>query len=306
MFLGADLQAELLAAVDLPVDFMAEVEGLWAPLADRIAARRRERGGTLVVGVCGPQGSGKSTGAQALRVLLEHAGLRVAVLSLDDLYLTRRSREILSVMVNNRLFLTRGVPGTHDAVMGREVLDALARPGRVALPRFDKAADEPLPEAEWPVVEGPVDVVLFEGWCVGARPQPEADLDGPVNALELAEDLQGRWRLYANERLAGSYRRLFKPIRFLVQLRAPSFDTVYGWRLEQEEKLIARTGQGMDPNELHRFIQHYERLTRWIDEEMPGRADVVVQLDAARKVVDVKAGGGGPLPGYAGTPPRLA
>ena len=39
----------------------------------------------------------------------------------------------------------------------------------------------------------------------------------------------------------------------------------------------------MSDEEVAAFIAHYERLTRWILEEMPGRADVVVALDAARR-----------------------
>jgi len=41
----------------------------------------------------------------------------------------------------------------------------------------------------------------------------------------------------------------------------------------------------MDDAELARFVQHYERLTRHIIAEMPGRADVVIRLDEARRVV---------------------
>jgi len=39
----------------------------------------------------------------------------------------------------------------------------------------------------------------------------------------------------------------------------------------------------MNPAQIARFIAHYERLTRWILEEMPARADAVFPLDAARR-----------------------
>jgi D-glycerate 3-kinase len=289
MFLSRSAQAELIAADHLPSEFAEQVATLWGPLGERIIGEHAARGGTLVVGLCGPQGSGKSTGARVLEAGLAEAGLRATVLSLDDIYLSRTDRQRLATMVGSPLFTTRGPPGTHDVNLGFAVLDALARSGPVRLPRFDKATDDPLDPATWPMVEGPVDVVLFEGWCVGAWAQPKADLDDPINALEMAEDSQGRWRLYANERLEGSYRELFERIDLLIQLRAPTFATVHGWRLEQEYKLRARTGGGMTDTEIARFIQHYERLTRWIDAEMPARADVVVQLDEDRRPVRIAA-----------------
>jgi D-glycerate 3-kinase len=273
---------EAMAAADLPRSARAEVQPLWTALIDLVIGRWRGQGGMLVVGLCGPQGSGKSTTAAALAVLLRASGARVAVLSIDDLYLGQAARRDLAAAVHP-LFAVRGPPGTHDVALGLAVLEALARPGDVALPRFDKATDDPEPRSEWPLVEGPVDVVLFEGWCVGAAPEPAERLAAPVNALERDEDVDGVWRLYANDALVQDYKALFDRIDMLIQLRAPSFDAVLGWRCEQEHKLVARTGKGMSDAEIARFIQHYERLTRWIDLEMPARADVVVQLDKARR-----------------------
>ena len=81
-------------------------------------------GHPLVLGICGAQGSGKSTLAEALAERLERDGLACAVLSLDDLYLTRAERERLARGVHP-LLATRGPPGTHDTSLGIAVLDAL-------------------------------------------------------------------------------------------------------------------------------------------------------------------------------------
>jgi D-glycerate 3-kinase len=146
--------------------------------------------------------------------------------------------------------------------------------------------------ADWPRVQAPVDVVLFEGWCVGARPQPPADLARPLNALERDEDPQGVWRAHANDALAGPYQALFDRLDLFVLLQAPSFEVVLDWRREQERKLrerLAREGAGaskaMGDEAVARFIAHYERITRWILAEAPGRADIVVRLDAQRRPV---------------------
>jgi D-glycerate 3-kinase len=132
-------------------------------------------------------------------------------------------------------------------------------------------------------VRTPVDVVLFEGWCVGAVAQGAAALAQPVNALERDEDPAGVWRGFVNDQLSGAYQALFERLDDLILLAAPSFEVVAGWRGEQEAKLRARTGRGMSEGEIARFVAHYERLTRWILTEMPGRAGWTVHLDEARR-----------------------
>ena len=252
-------------------DFVAQVEALHAPLAARIAAVAM--GPAFVVGLCGPQGSGKTTTVRVLAAMLETRGLKVATLSLDDLYLPRADREALARDIHP-LLRTRGVPGTHDVALGLAVLEGLAGEGETALPRFDKATDDRAPAKAWPVVAGPVDVVLFEGWCVGARPEPPEALVLPLNALEREYDPDG----------------IFARLDLLVLFTAPDFGTVLAWRREQEAKLRRRlaelgqaTGQVMDDDQVAAFVQHYERLTRHIAREMPARADLVLPLDADRR-----------------------
>ena len=226
--------------------------------------------------------------ARSLRALLESQNLSCAVLSLDDLYLTLAEREALAERVHP-LLITRGVPGTHDVRLGIETLEALKHLGEVALPAFDKSSDDRRPVAEWPHVQAPVQVVLFEGWCVGAIPQGDTALAEPVNCLERELDVDGRWRRFVNDALRTDYQALFALVDMLILLQAPSFDVVYGWRLEQERKLREgadrRGSRIMNEAEIARFIAHYERLTRHILAEMPARADVVIRLNEAREPV---------------------
>ena len=296
---------EVAASQVITPDAVSSLEASSDALIALIHEARRERGDArLVVGVCGTQGSGKSTAALVVKERLERVdGLRVATLSLDDLYLGREARAGLAATLHP-LFRTRGVPGTHDVALGRRVLDALVgrAPGPLALPRFDKATDEPHPRGEWPVVEVPVDVVMFEGWCVGAVAEAPEALVAPVNTLEASEDPDGRWRGLVNEALLGPYRELFGRIDRLVLLQAPGFERVFAWRREQEQKLAARLAARpgglagtrlMDDAALARFLGHYERLTRHILREMPGRADLVLTLDDERRVRGVRRTGDG-------------
>jgi len=237
-----------------------------------------------VIGVAGAQGSGKSTLVRDLAAGLGAEGLRVAALSLDDLYLTRVARQGLARDIHP-LFATRGVPGTHDVPLGLATIAALARGQSVPLPRFDKGEDDRAPEGEWPLAPADTQVLLLEGWCLGAAPQPEADLVQPVNALEAAEDPDGTWRRHANAALARDYPALWSRIDRLIFLAAPDWSVVANWREEQEAGLRLRAPGAMAPHQVARFIQHYERLTRWMLAELPARADLTLRLDRQRRAI---------------------
>jgi D-glycerate 3-kinase len=238
----------------------------------------------FVLGLCGSQGSGKSTLSAALARNLCAAGFGCVTLSLDDLYKTRAERERMGREVHP-LFATRGPPGTHDLDLAFTLLAALERGEAGRLPRFDKARDDRRPESEWGAAPADTQVVILEGWFIGAWPEPVQALAKPINALEREEDGEGRWRAFANAALADDYQRLFARIDLLVLLAAPGFEIVRRWRGEQEARLRDEGRGGMSEAELDRFVQHYERLTRHILADMPGYADLVIRLDAERRVI---------------------
>jgi D-glycerate 3-kinase len=276
---------EFIAAHRLPAGFGNLIDEHYAPLAAWIMARKRP-GETLLVGINGAQGTGKSTLAAFLKIALESGpGWRVAVLSIDDFYLTRAQRGGLAADVHP-LLKTRGAPGTHDMKMLADYLYKLKNPdgnSTLPVPAFDKARDDRADEADWSIITGPVDLLILEGWCVGSKPQANSELETPINSLEEYDDASGEWRTYVNEQLKGPYARLFAQLDALVFLKVPSFDAVHRWRLEQEEKLAAsmpkdKTGI-MDSHQIARFIQHYERITRNDLAILPQSADVVLELD---------------------------
>lgn len=286
--------AAFMAQARLPPRFADLAARLHVPLAARIAQAAAGHDAPLLVGLCAPQGAGKSTLTALVTRLLRHRGMKTANLSLDDLYLTHAERLGLGRTVHP-LLRTRGVPGTHDIALGLEVLEALARPGRVLLPRFEKAADDRAQVSDFEPFEGPARVILLEGWCVGAQAQPEAALADPVNALERDEDAAGVWRGFANAALAGPYRALFDRIDLLVAMTAPDFATVRAWRGQQEQRLrqdLAAQGRdpelAMDEKALDRFVAHYQRLTEWIARDLPPRADIAIRLDADREPVEMR------------------
>jgi D-glycerate 3-kinase len=244
----------------------------------------------LVLGINGAQGSGKSTWAALLALICRHRfGWNVATLSLDDLYLGSEQRQRLACEVHP-LLATRGVPGTHDVQLGLDIIEMLRDAGsgeEVRIPRFDKARDEPFPSTQWGVVHGPIDLLIFEGWCLGAAAQSDAELIQPYNALERQEDGDGVWRQFVNRQLAEFYPPLFAGIDYRVFLKVPDFSAVLRWRSEQEERLRVSHAGGagvMNAAELKRFVQFFERLTRHQLDMQPAVCDVVFELDHAHGV----------------------
>ena len=273
-------------------------ESLYLPMAAWIADRHR--GTPLLIGINGGQGSGKSTLCKILKLLLvEGFDKRVVVISIDDLYLPRYERQRLASSIHP-LLATRGGPGTHDVPLAMQILtqlkQGLAQP--IDIPVFDKAMDDRAEVSRWQKLQEPVDIILFEGWCVGAIAQQEQELARPVNTLEATEDHNKQWRRFVNYQLAGPYRDLFALIDILLMLKIPDMDNVFEWRLLQENKLKQSLSENpsaakhvMTEKELKRFIMHYERITRATLKEMPDRADVVLELNRQHQVSRVHMNG---------------
>jgi len=284
---------EIIVAEALPAGFVDIALNRFLPVAKQI--HEWHRGFPLVIGINGAQGTGKSTLSLVLSAALKHEYAKsAAIISIDDLYLTKGERVTLGEKIHP-LLSTRGVPGTHDVELGIEVINDLkSNHLPIALPSFDKATDDRRDESVWESVTEPVDVIILEGWCVGAVEQVDDKLSVPLNELEHTSDSDGAWRRYVNSELESRYPDLFSLIDRLIMLKAPDFECVYQWRGEQEQKLRDRVNSVsneacdqsgiMSDSELKRFIMHYERLTRWMLEEMPDRADIVIALESDHTV----------------------
>jgi D-glycerate 3-kinase len=247
-------------------------------------ARARAVGRIPVVGIAGPQGSGKTTLVSAYASL--HPG--VAHFSLDDVYLGKLERQALARDVHP-LFVTRGPPGTHDMNLFDETLAALqaaSSSSKTPIPSFEKFADDRAPKERWPLFEGRPILILVDGWCLGVRPQNSQQLAIPANRLEEEEDTDATWRRAINDRLA-DYQRSFDRLDAILCLRAPSFNVVLDWRCQPEQGLLGRPLDAAERERIGRFIAHYERLTRHM---MIGgrRADIEIQLDRRRNVTEVR------------------
>lgn len=234
-----------------------------------------------VIGLSGGQGAGKSTLSELIKTAALHLGEHVIVLSLDDFYLTREERQQLA-NAKHALFATRGPPGTHDIARLRFVIDELVAGRTVEIPQFDKGTDE---RSGTQTIDPPCHRVLVEGWCVGAKPQPENLLAEPINALERNDDTDRTWRFAVNEYLSDSYAELFNRLDSLVYLRVPDVDSVERWRLQQEQDRAPE--QRRDIEWISRFVQHYQRITEWMCDDVASRADVLIDLDTSHRVAAI-------------------
>ena len=281
----------------LPESYLSMAESAFSPLIDEFNTQYQVNQKTYIIGINGCQGSGKSTLADYLcTVVAEKYHLATVALSLDDFYLTKAERIELARKIHP-LLAQRGVPGTHDVNLAIDTISSLASGNKALITRFDKSMDDRVPEANSETITGHIGLIVIEGWCFGAKPQAPNSLIEPVNHLERLEDPDGVYRDYVNTALATQYPQLFELVDSTAMLRAPSFKTVFEWRLEQEQKLIEKlrttktdpaSVSTMSDKEIRRFIQNFQRITEHCLEEMPTRVDHLFQLNAARQIVDYR------------------
>lgn len=261
-------------------------EALAGHLLDHYAGRIARARRPYILGLSGLQGSGKSTLARVMKAQAVARGWTTDVLSLDDFYYARSERETLAREVHP-LLRTRGVPGTHEIELMMSVLAALPHASSrlpVPHPRFDKGRDTRVSPSRWPRITQAPNLVIVEGWALGIRPQLQAALAKPINALERDEDADGSWRRWVNKQLR-SYQPLWRAFDALIVLQAPAWEIVRRWRGEQEQDLIARRAPlAMDAPTMARFLMHFERLSRHALATLPALADTVVEYDDERHV----------------------
>ena len=275
----------------LPSTYLLDATQYFLPLVRDIKAEiQSSRNGPFLIGINGAQGTGKSTLAKLLSALLTSTGYRTANLSIDDFYYSKAKRQELANEIHP-LLRSRGVPGTHDVDLALNLIEQLYAAGsnqQITLPRFDKSLDDCRPVTACEQIQGPIDIIILEGWFVGAKAQAGDELTQAINELEINEDSDGRWRAYVNHQLAGSYQSLFEKIHLLLMLQAPGFEQILEWRSLQEEKLrrLAVTDASglMDRKAIKHFIQHFERLTRHCLRTLPDSADRVFQLNTEHRI----------------------
>ena len=264
----------------------------YIPMSFWIERKYKKKGKTLFLGVSGGQGSGKTMVTEILKIILKKFFKRqIHVNSIDDFYKTLEERNKMSNKIHS-LFKTRGVPGTHDINLVKKFFNFIKKEKfrKIKLPKFEKARDDRLKKKYWYSVKKKPEIVILEGWCVGAKPQTNSLIRKPINILEKYEDKDLIWRKYVNEKLKKEYKKLFAMIDYLIFMKVPNFNMVFKWRLLQENKLRKKSylrTKVMSYNEIKRFIMFYQRITLQMIKDLSKSASVVMLLKKNHEIKKV-------------------
>ena len=243
------------------------------------------------VGLAGGQGTGKTTISSLIKIILtKFFKLKVFRISIDDFYKTRKERMNLSKRVHPMLF-TRGVPGTHDINLMlnffRKVKSKKFK--RLKLPTFNKAIDDRFNKNKWYDLKDRPDVIIFEGWCVGAKSENNNTLKKTINLMEKLVDKKQIWRKYVNQQLQSKYKNLYSQLNCLIYLKAKDFKLLQKWRLKQERKLLLKSKKNtklkiMNRTDVINFMRTYQRITQNMFKNMPKYASIIFNLNSNHQI----------------------
>ena len=256
---------------------------IYIPISFWINNKCKKKGKTLILGLSGSQGSGKTMVTGILQIILKKFFKKnIYIISIDDFYKTLRDRNRMSQQKHS-LFKTRGVPGTHDINLIKNFFISVKRKKfkKIKLPKFNKSIDDRSKKNYWHNINKRPEIIILEGWCVGAKPQIISSLRKPVNILERHEDKDLIWRKYANEKLKKEYKEVFAMIDYFIFMKVPNFKIVFKWRLLQESKLRKKLHYKkkiMTYSAIKRFIMFYQRITLQMMKDLSKSASIVLLL----------------------------
>jgi len=234
--------------------------------------------------ISGSQGVGKSTLVLILKSVIEDMyNKKIMSISIDDYYLSKKKRLQLSKKIHP-LLKTRGVPGTHDLDKLRKHINQFNKKKfPITIPIFDKLSDDITKKKN---TISKADILLLEGWCCGCLPIDNKYLCKNINKLESDLDKNNIWRNFYNDKLQNDYKKIFKLFDLKIYMQPPSFKYVYKWRADQERKGLSKSvnKKYMNKKQLDRFIQHYEKITKWMVKSMPAEADMLIKVNKNQMV----------------------
>jgi len=265
------------------VDKLGKLNKFYLPLSEWIYSIYNKDRKTKIIGISGGQGAGKSTITGILKLILKKKyGLNLCVFSIDDFYKKKLDRLKMSKRTHP-LFITRGVPGTHDITLINKTIKKLKQKKfrTVLIPKFDKSKDDRFQKNKWQKIVVKPDIIIFEGWCVGATHQNSAELKKPLNLIEKKYDKNLKWRKIVNNLLKKRYKSLFSQIDKLVYLKVPNFNYIIKWRWLQEQKmkLTSKNKKTMSKIQIKEFIMFYERITKHMMKNYSKISDLTIFLD---------------------------
>ena len=271
---------------------LKSLKDIYIPISFWIDNKFKKKSKTLFIGLSGGQGAGKTTISKILKIILSgYFKRKTQIVSIDDFYKTSKERYDMSKKIHY-LFETRGVPGTHDVSLIKKFFYSIKKEKfkSFMLPKFNKSLDDRVKNKNWAKISKKPEIVIFEGWCVGAKPQSNFLIKKPKNILEKFEDINLLWRKYVNNMLKKDYKKIFSNIDYFLFMKVPDFNSVFKWRLLQELKL-GKTSHFkkkiMSYNEIKRFVMFYERITLQMIKDLSKSASIVMILKKNHQIKKV-------------------
>ncbi|MDP3733605.1 MAG: hypothetical protein Q8R37_00075 [Nanoarchaeota archaeon] len=238
---------------------------------------------TVIIGIQGGQGTGKTTLSNFLKQHLAAHGFKVQSFSIDDFYSSYRERQKLHLRYPDNPFyaISRGLPGTHRVKLLRETLRKAKRGEGFTLPVFDKSLHHgggDISKKTIPI-KGRQDFILFEGWCLGLPTVSSKELVRISDKYKLplrTIDPKHTFHKIVLQFLP-SYQPLWKFISYRIMLKPDSSDLHVQWRRQQERELLQKTGKGMKLKEIEQFVMPYLPFTYVCYEKVT--PDVVLRIN---------------------------
>ncbi|CAI5741770.1 unnamed protein product [Hyaloperonospora brassicae] len=217
------------------------------------AAQKRRLGEAtrcVCIGLSCPQGGGKTTMSMYMQEALALAGMKCAVMSLDDVYWKHEDQVALAnANPANPLLQYRGNPGTMDVPLLMDTIwKCQTSQSEVALPRYDKSKHngrgDRAPLSEWDRKRCPLDVLLIEGWCMGFQAIK-------TSSPKLSEHLK-----VVNDELH-AFGKVYEELDGLIVIKIDDLDWVYEWR-EQPERLLREANRpALTSDEVRDFVHRF-------------------------------------------------
>ena len=160
---------------------------------------------------------------------------------------------------------------------------------KIDLPNFNKAVDDRFPKKNWYKIKDKPDVIIFEGWCVGAKAEVNKTLKKSINSFEKVNDQKLVWRKHVNQQLKSKYKKLYSQLNCMIYLKAKNFSLLQKWRLKQEHKLWLKTKKSsshkiMSKGDVINFMHTYQRVTENMFKKMPKYASIILNLNSNHQI----------------------
>ena len=161
----------------------------------------------------------------------------------------------------NPILQVRGNAGTHDITLGKATLEKcihLKEGESMKTPSYDKSQydgkGDRASESTWPIVQGALDVILFEGWMLGFKPLL---VDDDVNTTTGINDLE----LDDNMKEINEYLKQYETWDSLMDqwliIQVDDISNVYQWRLQAEIAMRERGNPAMTDDQVKDFVERY-------------------------------------------------